>query len=223
VPRRYDAAMDRRQALALFRAVTAIVVIAAVAYQAWLIIDSGLFRPLRFFAFFTILSNLFGAVLWLWLAVRWRRTRTRTDDLLRGASTLYLVVTFIVVVVLLSGAELSLSNPTVDFIVHKAFPVLVVVDWLIDPPETDLRMQDVALWLIFPLIWVILTLVRGALDGWYPYPFLDPDNGGYRTVAYHVAAIFAGFLILAGVIVALGDFGRDRRLRASRGGPATAA
>ncbi len=213
--------MDRRQTLAVFRAVTALVVLGAIAYQAWLIIDSGLFRPLRFFAFFTILSNLFGAFLWLWLAVRWRAARTRTDDLLRGASVLYLIVTFIVVVVLLSGAELSLSNALVDIIVHKLFPVLVVIDWLVDPPETDLRMQDVLLWLIFPLIWVGLTLIRGAADSWYPYPFLDPDNGGYRSVAYHVVAIFAGLLVVAGAIIALGDFGRDRRIRREHaaGGP----
>src|SRR5205085_10440719 len=135
---------------------------------------------------------------------RWRQPRTRNDDLLRGAATLYLVVTFIVVVVLLQGAELSLSNPLVDFVVHKLFPVLAVIDWIVDPPETDLRMADIALWLIFPLIWVAFTLIRGALDSWYPYPFLDPDNGGYRSVAYHVIAILAGFLVIAGAIVDLG-------------------
>ena len=209
----YDAAMDRRLVLAVVRAAVGVAVLVAIAYQAWLIIDSGVFRPLRFFAFFTIISNLFGAVLWLWLAAHGRRSRTRTDDLLRGASVLYLVVTFVVVVGLLSGAELSLSNPLVDFIVHKLFPILVVLDWIVDPPETDLRMRDVGLWLLFPLAWVALTLIRGTIDGWYPYPFLDPDNGGYRTVAYHVAAIFAGFLVIAGAIIALGDFGRDRRLR----------
>jgi hypothetical protein len=219
VPRRYDPAIDRRQALAIFRAVTAIVVIAAIAYQVVLNVDSGLFRPLRFFAFFTILSNGFAAILWLWLAATWRRERTRTEDLLRGAATLYLVVTFIVVVILLSGAELQVADPRVDFIVHKAFPVLVVLDWLIDPPETDLRMQDVALWLIFPLVWVAVTLVRGALDNWYPYPFLDPDHGGYGSVGYHVLAIFAGFLVIAGIVVALGDFGRDRRIRIARSRP----
>jgi hypothetical protein len=205
--------MDRRLALALFRAATAAVVIVAILYQIRLNLDSGLFRPLRFFAFFTILSNLFAAVLWLWLAARWKATRTRRDDLLRGASVLYLVLTFMVVVVLLSGAELQVADPRVDFIVHKLFPVLVVIDWIIDPPETDLRLRDVGLWLIFPLLWIGLTLVRGAIDGWYPYPFLDPDNGGYRSVAYHVAAILAGLLVIAGGIIGLGDFGRDRRLR----------
>ncbi len=205
--------MDRRAALGLFRAVVGIVVLVAVAYQAWLILQSGLFRPLRFFAFFTILSNVFGAVVWLWLAARWRATRTRGDDLLRGAATLYLVVTFVVVVVLLRGAELSLSDSVVDFIVHKLFPVLAVIDWIVDPPETDLRLMDVGLWLIFPVAWLAFTLIRGAVDDWYPYPFLDPDNGGYRSVAYHVIAILAGFIVIAGAIVAIGDLGRDRRLR----------
>jgi len=210
--------MDRRAALGLFRAVVAIVVLVAIAYQAWLIVNSGLFRPLRFFAFFTILSNVFGAIVWLWLAVRWRAPRNRTDDLLRGGVTLYLVVTFIVVVVLLQGAELSLSDRFVDAIVHKLFPVVAVIDWIVDPPETDLRLSDVVLWLIFPLGWLAFTLIRGALDNWYPYPFLDPASCGYRSVAYHVLAILAGFVVIAGAIVALGDFGRDRRLRRERSG-----
>src|SRR5436190_5323757 len=208
--------MDRRLVLAVFRAVVGVIVLVAIGYQIKVIVDSGLFRPLRLFAFFTILSNLFGAILWLWLAARRRRPRTRLDDLLRGAATLYLVVTFIVVAVLLQGAELSLSDRLVDFVVHKLFPVLAVLDWIVDPPETDLRMLDVGLWLIFPVVWLAATLIRGAVDNWYPYPFLDPDNGGYRSVAYHVIAILAGFVVIAGIIIAIGDFGRDRRLRRAR-------
>jgi hypothetical protein len=203
--------MDRRLALAVFRAAVAIIVLVAIGYQVKIIVDSGLFRPLRFFAFFTILSNLFGAFLWLWLAARWRQPRTRTDDLLRGAATLYLVVTFVVVVLLLRGAELSLSDQLVDFIVHKLFPILVVVDWLIDPPETDLRMPDVALWLIFPLVWVTFTLIRGAVDDWYPYPFLDPDNGGYRS-----GAAPPGRSSPSGTSAAIGGSGKPGRAPASQ-------
>src|SRR6266576_464969 len=75
---RYDGRMERRQILAIARAGFGILVIVAIAYQAKGLIDGGFFRPLRFFAFFTILSNLFGAVLFLVLAARWRATRTHT-------------------------------------------------------------------------------------------------------------------------------------------------
>jgi hypothetical protein len=77
-------------------------------------------------------------------------------------------------------------------------------------------MTDIVLWLIFPLAWLAFTLIRGAVDDWYPYPFLDPNNGGYRSVAYHVIVILAGFVVIAGIIVAVGDVGRDRRLRRAR-------
>ncbi|MEA2545082.1 MAG: hypothetical protein QOI09_355 [Chloroflexota bacterium] len=206
-------AMDRRKILAVVRAAFGVIVLVAIADQAKTLMDGGVFRPLRYFAFFTILSNLFGAVLYLVLAARWRATRTRRFDLLRGAAVLYLVVTFVVVIALLSGAELQVGVPWVDFVVHKLFPLVVVIDWLIDPPATDLRLRDVALWLIFPIVWVVLTLVRGAVDGWYPYPFLDPGIGGYRTVAYHVGVILAGFLVIGGVTIGLSDVLRERAAR----------
>jgi polyferredoxin len=100
--------------------------------------------------------------------------------------------------------------PWVDFVVHKLFPLVVVIDWILDPPSTDIRLRDVAAWLAFPIIWVALTLVRGAADHWYPYPFLDPANGGYRSVAYHVGMIVAGFLVISGAVNALSDVLRAR-------------
>ena len=205
--------MDRRQTLAIARAAIGLLVLVAIAFQAKTLIDSGFFRPLRYFAFFTILSNLFGAVLYLVLAARWRAKRTHAVDVLRGAAVVYLVVTFVVVVVLLSGAELQVGVPWVDFVVHKLFPLVVVIDWLIDPPSTDIRLRDVAAWLAFPLIWVALTLARGAADHWYPYPFLDPANGGYRSVAYHVGMILAGFLVISGAVNAISDVLRKRAAR----------
>ena len=48
------------------------------------------------------------------------------------------------------------------------------------------------------------TLVRGALDGWYPYPFLDPANGGCASIAVYFVMILGFFLVIGGVVVALG-------------------
>jgi len=205
--------MDRRLALAVFRAIMAAIVIVALLVQVKLNLDSGLFRPLRFFALFTVLSYVLAAAVWVWLGLRWRAARTRNDDLLRGASALYLVLSLVIVVVLVAGPEIQVGDPRVDLIVRKLFPILAVVDWLIDPPATDLRLRDVGLWLVFPIVWLGATLIRGAVDDWYPYRFLDPGLAGYRSVAYHAVTLLAALLVIAGGIIGLGDFGRDRRLR----------
>ena len=107
---------------------------------------------------------------------------------------------------LLSGVEVQLELAWVDFVLHKLFPVVVVLDWVIDPPVTRINWRDVAIWLIYPIIWAVITVIRGALDGWYPYPFLDPDKaGGYGQVAIVIAAITIGFIVLGAIIRAIGN------------------
>jgi len=105
----------------------------------------------------------------------------------------------------LSGVDVQLQLVWVDVVLHKIFPIIVVADWILDPPMTRLTVRDGLLWLAFPLAWTAVTLVRGALDGWYPYPFLDPANGGYGQVAITAVAITAGFLVVSGITLALGN------------------
>jgi hypothetical protein len=107
---------------------SALLVLFAIAVQINTSMGAGAFNPTRFFAFFTILSNLFGSLLYVWPAARWRAPGNVTTDLLRGASAVYLTDTFFVVFALLSGADLQLAVPWVDFVLHKLFPVIVVVD-----------------------------------------------------------------------------------------------
>lgn len=215
--------MDRARLTALYRAGSGLVVLGSIAVQVGANIAAGGFDPTRFFTYFTILSNLFGAVLFIVLAARWRRPRATSLDLLRGASSVYLTVTFIVVIWLLSRADLQIALPLVDFILHKLFPVVVVVDWLIDPPARRLTWRQGALWLAFPLAWVTFALARGATDGWYPYPFLDPANGGYGTVAFYFVAILIGFLGIAAATVWIGNvMGARRRAPLSHARPSPA-
>src|SRR5437899_11977087 len=115
------ALMDRRLLLGVARAAIALLVFLAIVVQVNTSVGQGTFDPTKFFAFFTILSNSFGLALFLILAARWRSNGSITTDLLRGASVVYLTVTFIVVVILLSGAELQVAIPWVDFVVNKLF------------------------------------------------------------------------------------------------------
>jgi hypothetical protein len=118
-------------------------------------------------------------------------------------------VTFLVVIVLLSGVDVQLQLVWVDVVLHKIFPVIVVADLLLDPPRTRLVYGDIGVLLVYPLIWTVLTVIRGAIDGWYPYPFLDPAHGGYGQVAVTIVAVLIGFLMIAAAIIWLANWRRE--------------
>ena len=202
--------MERSRILTAVRLVSVIVVVAAIVTQAIVLANAGAFDPTRFLAFFTILSNLIGVAAFVWLLARGDRPRSRGLELLRGAAAVYLTVTFFVVIFLLSGVDVQLQLVWVDVVLHKIFPIVVVLDWVLDPPRTRLSFRDGLLWLAFPLVWTGLTLVRGSLDGWYPYPFLNPVNGGYGTVAVTVVAVTIGFGLIAAATIAIGNRGFER-------------
>src|SRR5829696_2351063 len=119
------------QILRIVRAVSILVVLAAVVVQAKTLGDAGRFDATRFFAFFTIQSNLIGVAVLAWLVAR-PGARGRGLDLLRVGAALYLTVTFIVVIVLLNGVDVQLQLVWVDVVLHKIFPIIVVADLVID-------------------------------------------------------------------------------------------
>jgi hypothetical protein len=112
--------------------------------------------------------------------------------------------------VLLAGLESDLI-PWVNFVVHYLMPVVIVLDWIFDPPRTRLGVRDALLWLAIPLAYVAYTLVRGSVVHWYPYPFLNVELHGASVVAVYLGIMFAGTVILAAGIVALGNYGATRR------------
>ncbi len=130
--------MDRTGALTIVRAASVVVVLAAIVAQAIVLADAGAFDASRFFAFFTIQSNLIGVAAFIWLLATRGRERSRGLDLLRGAAAVYLTVTFFVVIFLLSGVDVQLQLVWVDVVLHKIFPIVVVLDWIVDPPRTRL-------------------------------------------------------------------------------------
>ncbi len=204
------------------RLLSAIVVLLAIVVQSSALAAADAFDPSRFYAYFTIQSNLIGVVALAWAFRRRNAPPSRSLDLFRGAAAAYLTVTFFVVILLLSNVDVGLQLPWVDVVLHKIFPVIVVLDWILFPPATRLRYSDALRWLIYPLIWLAFTLIRGAADGWYPYPFLDPANGGYGMVAVMVAGTIIGFLALSAGYIWLGNW-RGNWLSARRhpSGPPT--
>ncbi|MEV6523653.1 Pr6Pr family membrane protein [Longispora sp. NPDC051575] len=192
-----------------YRVIAALLTLAAMGWQLGYLLDNVPdYRVSNFFSFFTILSNLLTVVTLLLCA----RFGARGFDQLRGAVTLYMTTTGIVYATLLSGIEVDTTVPWTNFVVHQLMPVVVLLDWLFDPPYRRLEFRKVLLWLLFPLLYLPYSLVRGAIVDWYPYPFLDPRrDGGYGRVAMASAVMAVGIFGLAMAIRWVGHVLRERK------------
>jgi hypothetical protein len=188
--------------LRLVRAAMAVAIVAALVDQFLFGRDFPTFRAVNFFSYFTVLSNVFAAVLLAALAVRPSLVANPTVSVVRGAVTLYMAVTGIVYNVLLApaAADVSTNLEWVNVVVHMVGPVVVVLDYLVDPPPTRPTVGEAATWLIFPAVWLGYTMLRGPSADWYPYPFLDPDLESTGSIVITCVAIFAVFVALSAVL-----------------------
>lgn len=151
----------------------------------------------NFFSFFTILSNILGTLVFLAGGAALAARRAGAPDLLRGAAALYLVITGIVYGIALAHYDTPEVIPWVNVVVHRVTPAVFAVDWLIDPPRPAPRFPRALVWLVFPMLYLLYTLVRGAVIDWYPYPFLDPRVHGYAAVAVGCVLVAAAFVAVA--------------------------
>jgi hypothetical protein len=175
----------------LLRGLLAIVLLAALAVA---------YAPGNYFFYFTILSNILAAGLMAGQALRpdWMEV----NAVPRGAVTLYMTVTGMVYAVLLAPieADVGLIAPWVNFALHTLGPVALFLDWLLFPPPQRLKPAAFWIWLIFPALYLAVTLTRGPAVDWYPYPFLDPRTDGYASVAGYAVAVLLVFVVSGGFI-----------------------
>jgi hypothetical protein len=184
--------------------------LAVIALIAQLMQSIGAGRStVNFFSYFTIQSNVIAVAVLLWVALKSDSVGERMlRDMIRGAPVLYLSVTGIVFAVLLSDLPL-VTVPFANTVLHKLMPVVVVMDWIIDPPSPGVSFRKALVWMVYPLGWLAYTMVRGYLIGWYPYPFLNPAKmGGYGNVLGIILMILSGGVLFIWLIVWIGQLAR---------------
>ena len=69
---------------------------------------------------------------------------------------------------------------------HDVSPILYIVFWFLFLPKAALRRHHLPAWLIYPLVYLSIVLIRGAIFKWYPYPFLEADKLGYPQMFMNV-------------------------------------
>jgi hypothetical protein len=205
-------------------ALTALVVLTGIVIQVPVAMDheGGFFdtatkRGLNVFVFFTIQSNILVGISTALLAAGRARPST-VLRVLRLTAVVAITITFVVFhVALRELQDLTGQAAVADFLLHTASPVLCVTGWLLFGPRAQTTPRVVALTLLFPVGWGAFTLTRGEAIGWYPYPFMEPDELGHPRVAANLTLIGATF-----VAVAAGAHWIDTRLRSRERGSRSA-
>lgn len=169
-------------------------------------------RVIRFFSYFTILSNLL--VVMTELALTIGRGHGRAFRVLRTNAVAGIALTGVVHWFLLRPLlDLHGADALADILLHRVVPVLAVGGWLLVGPRGAARRSDLLPSAIYPAVYLVWSLLHGAVTDWYPYPFVDVTVHGYALVLLNAVAIIALLAALSVGIVAL-----DRRLPGDRTG-----
>ncbi|MCF7549320.1 Pr6Pr family membrane protein [Pseudonocardia sp. WMMC193] len=173
---------------------------------------------MQLFSFFTIQSNVIAGVVAAMLALDplrdgrvWRVARL---DALLGIVITGLVFDFVLApLVHLTGWALV---ATVLF--HYVMPWGTLLAWLVLGPRRRWSWVTVVAAFVWPVAWLVYTFVRGAIVGWYPYPFLDAGRLGLGPALLNSLLVVLVAVLLAVVFTVV-----DRRVPAAIGTPDTSS
>jgi len=171
----------------------------------------------NFFSYFTTIGTTFACLMLLYSAVKLIRGQRfrRRDDLLRAMALIYMLLIAGVYFFLLRNTPLGNDAPWVNIVHHYVLPLALLADWIIQPPAGKITLRSIWLALIIPLAYLVYSLIRGAITGFYPYSFFNPaEQGGYGGVIIYCVAMLAGFLLLSFGVRWLGNLFVTRRLDA---------
>lgn len=91
-----------------------------------------------------------------------------------------------------------------DVTLHDVMPALFLLHWWLAVSKQTLRWPQVFVWQLYPAAYFAYVLARGAVNGWYPYPFLDVPTLGYLRVVIDACVVLLAFIAVALLLVALG-------------------
>ena len=189
----------------------------ALAAQFYLILENRAASIpetiIRYFGFFTILTNLHVALCCTFLLLK---SNSYIARFFSSNATITAIAAYITIVGIVYNLILRfLWNPkgleqVVDELLHTIIPILFVLIWLVFIPKATLKWSNIISWLIFPFLYLIYILIRGLSAGYYPYPFLDVKQLGYNKVFLNGLGVLFAFLIVSILFIAIDRFIKRR-------------
>jgi hypothetical protein len=161
---------------------------------------------IRFFSYFTVLTNTFiavdSAICFVHPEGRWSKSLFHSSfETCLAVSIFFVTAGFTLLLrnlVHFTGTALLADN-----ILHYAVPAVFLLYWSLCTSRHKLPWSHSAWWLLYPFSYFLYVLVQGWRTGLYPYPFVDAARIGYdRTLINGAVLLFLywlGGLLLVGI------------------------
>ena len=162
---------------------------------------------IRFFSFFTILTNTIVAIYFTLIAFKKKNgfvvAESKTGKL--TAITVYITLVGLIYQIVLR----QLWQPTglqrvVDELLHTIIPILVIIFWYLYGDKAAPKYIHIPKWLIYPLTYLVYILIRGNFSGFYPYPFVNVNQLGLQKVLLNSAVLIVLFAVLSFIFIKVG-------------------
>lgn len=172
---------------------------------------------IRFFTFFTILTNILVAICFstLWL----KRNDANTTGFFTASRQTAIAVYIVVVGIVYNAILRFMWEPTglqrvVDEMLHLIIPLFYLIYWLLFLNKQQLVWKDALGWLLYPFVYLVVILVRGgmATTPYYPYPFVNVSELGYEKVGINCLGMLLLFLLLSFAFIAIGRFSKQKAI-----------
>jgi hypothetical protein len=172
---------------------------------------------IRFFSFFTVLTNTFIAmdsiILFIKGESRWSNSLVHSSlETCLAVSILFVSAGFTLLLrnfVHFTGTELLADN-----ILHYAVPTAFLLYWCLFTSRHELPWSHAAWWLLYPFSYFLYARVQGWRTGLYPYPFIDAGRIGYRHTLTNGSVLLLLFWLGGLVFISAGRALYGRRTAA---------
>jgi hypothetical protein len=196
--------------LGLLRILTGFALLGSVAWQVTDRLANNIFRPGEYFAYFSIVTAIVAGSFLLATGVGLIRNKegSKKTEIARLSLTVAMIVVGVVYHALLADAAGDVRDgdyvwPVLpNEVIHTYGPILIVIDYLLSHKAFRIKLRA-ALWVaVFPLTWLVFSVIRGLVTNWWPYWFINPnEEGGVPGMLTYIAAITAFFLILGFLVL----------------------
>lgn len=159
---------------------------------------------IRFFSFFTILTNTLVAIYFTFVALGKYSKLLNKPGALTAITVYILVVGLVYQFVLRAIWEPTGLQKIVDELLHSVVPVTTLIFWYLYEEKSKIEIKGIVNWLIYPLVYLVFVLLRGSISDFYPYPFVNVLEIGMSQVLTNSVILLLVFIVLSAAFVWIG-------------------